>query len=59
MKKSKLIEELEDKKIIKQKDTAKSFFTEHAKHSQLRAILDPMERNWDFIKIEGKGKKSK
>ena len=59
MKKSKLIEELEEKNIIKQKDMNKSFFSEHAKHSQLRAILDPMERNWDFINIEGKGKKSR
>ncbi len=59
MRKSKLIEELENKKIIKQRDKQKPFFTDHAKHSQLRAILDPMERNWDFIEIVGKGKRSK
>ena len=59
MKKSELIKRLEDKKIIQQKDKEKSFFSEHAKHSQLRSILDPMERNWEFIEIEGKGKKSR
>ena len=59
MKKSQLIEELENANIIKQKDLDKPFFSEHAKHSQLRALLDPMERTWDFIKIDGKGKRSK
>lgn len=59
MKKSKLIEELVGKGVIKQKGTTERDFTPQAKHSQLRAILDPMERNWDFIKIEGKGRGSK
>ena len=59
MRKSELIKKLVDKNIIKQKDTTKPFFTKHAKHSQLRAILDPMERGWDFVKIEGKGRSSK
>lgn len=59
MNKSKLIEELMKNSVIKQKDITKNPFTVHAKHSQLRAILDPMERNWDFVKIEGRGRSSK
>ena len=59
MKKSRLIEELENQKIIEQKDMEKQSFSEHAKHSQLRTILDPMERTWKFIEIEGKGKRSR
>lgn len=59
MKKSQLIEELEIAEIVKQKDLGKPFFSEHAKHSQLRAILDPMEHIWDFIRIDGKGKRSR
>ncbi len=59
MKKSRLIESLEEQRIIEQRDTSKTEFSEHAKHSQLRAMLDPMERVWKFVKIEGKGKKSR
>ena len=59
MKKARLIEELENQGIIEQKDMEKQYFSEHAKHSQLRTILDPMERTWKFIEIEGKGKKSR
>lgn len=59
MKKSDLIEVLVKNDVIKQKNTTKNSFTTHAKHSQLRAILDPMERDWDFIKIDGKGRSSK
>ena len=59
MKKSKLIEELENQNIIVQKDMEKQSFSEHAKHSQLRTILDPMERIWKFIEIDGKGKRSR
>ena len=59
MKKSELIEKLVKNGVIKQKDTTKNVFTVHAKHSQLRAILDPMERNWDFVKIKGRGRSSK
>lgn len=59
LKKSQLIEELEHAEIIKQKDLDKPFFSAHAKHSQLRAILDPMEHDWDFIQVTGKGKRSR
>lgn len=59
MKKSRLIGSLEERRIIEQRDTSKTEFSEHAKHSQLRAMLDPMERVWKFVKIEGKGKKSR
>jgi len=59
MKKKELIDELISKKIIQQQDQNKQFFTDHAKHSQLRTILEPMENVWGFIGIEGKGKKSR
>ena len=59
MKKSRLIESLEEQKIIEQRDVSKTEFSEHAKHSQLRAMLDPMERTWKFIEVDGKGKKSR
>lgn len=59
MKKKELIDELISKKIIQQKDQHTQFFTDYAKHSQLRTILEPMENIWEFIKIEGKGKKSR
>ena len=47
----------------------KQSFSEHAKHSQLRTILDPMDDKnashtgpdgrWKFIEIDGKGKRSR
>lgn len=58
MRKSKLIEKLEEEKIIKIKDEHKTNLTDAAKHSQLRAILDPMENKWNFVKVEASGRRS-
>ena len=53
-----LIEELELLEIIKPKETTVDHFSIHAKHSQLRAILSPMENDWKFIKTESRGRRS-
>lgn len=58
MRKSKLIEELENMNIIKQKDDATGEFKIHAKYSQLHAVLKPLEDDWKFIKIKSQGKRS-
>lgn len=58
MRKSKLIEKLEDAKIIRKKDEKIKEFTETAKHSQLRAILDPLENEWEYVKVESSGRRS-
>lgn len=58
MRKSKIIEKLEEKGIIRQKDETKVDFTKTAKHSQLRAILDPMEYDWNYITVDAKGRRS-
>lgn len=62
LRKWRLIEILEDKGIIKQKAGSSrraqpKEFTLAAKHSQLRAILDPM-RMAEYIQIKGSGKTS-
>ncbi len=56
--KAKLIDELESKGIIRLRDETKDELTEAAKHSQLRAILDPMENEWQFIRVESSGRRS-
>jgi CRISPR locus-related DNA-binding protein len=58
MRKSKLIEKLGDEKIIKIKDETVTKLTDAAKHSQLRAILDPMENKWKFVEVEASGRRS-
>jgi CRISPR locus-related DNA-binding protein len=58
MKKSKIIDELKKNDTIKIKDEKKKFLTKSAEHSQLRAILDPMEVHWKFIKVEARGRLS-
>lgn len=58
MKKSHLISKLEEKGIIRLKDETKTDLTNSAKHSQLRAILDPMEFEWDYISVESSGRRS-
>lgn len=58
MKKSHLIEKLEESGEIKIRDEKIIKLTPAAKHSQLRAILDPMEKEWHFIKIESSGRRS-
>lgn len=58
MRKSDLINTLVTDGIISPKEPRGSIFTIHAKHSQLRAILSPMERDWNFIEIFTHGKQS-
>jgi CRISPR locus-related DNA-binding protein len=58
MKKAHLISKLEEKEIIRLKDETKVVLTKPAKHSQLRAILDPMEFDWKYIRVEASGRRS-
>lgn len=58
MRKSKLIAKLEDEKIIRIRDENVTDLTDAAKHSQLRAILDPMEKDWNFVVVESSGSRS-
>lgn len=58
MRKSDLILALEGERIIIPKESIGSDFTIHAKHSQLRAILAPMENDWKFVEIFPHGKQS-
>ncbi len=58
MRKARLIDQLESAGIIGIRDESKSELTEAAKHSQLRAILDPMETEWKYVRIEASGRRS-
>jgi len=58
MKKSRIIDELKKNDTIKLKDEKKHILTKSAEHSQLRAILDPMENHWKFINVEARGRLS-
>jgi CRISPR locus-related DNA-binding protein len=58
MRKARLIEKLEAKGIIRLKDESKMKLTEPAKLSQLRAILEPLETDWKYIKVEASGRRS-
>lgn len=58
IRKALLIKKLESKGIIRVKDENKSSLTEAAKHSQLRAILDPLENEWKYVRIDSSGRRS-
>lgn len=58
MRKTDLIEELENLKVIRKKEKPDEDFTTHAKHSQLNSFLLPMESEYNFIEIETHGKRS-
>lgn len=58
LRKSQLIERLEDEGIIKKRSKVDGEFSMSAKHSQLRALLEPMIRDWNYIKIESEGRRS-
>jgi predicted transcriptional regulator len=58
MRKARLIRDLENKGIIRLKDETKTEFTKAAKHSQLRAILDPLEKEWGCVRVETSGRRS-
>jgi len=53
-----LIDQLETLGIIKQQESSETDFSIYAKHSQLRAILSPMENDWKFIKTKTRGRRS-
>ena len=44
--------------LIRVKDENKRFLTEPAKHSQLRAILEPLEKEWKYVQVEASGRRS-
>lgn len=58
MRKKRLVEYLEDKKIIKPVDDDSEGFSQNAKLSQLRVFLDPMKDKWNFVKTEHSGRRS-
>ena len=58
MKKSKMIKELEDARVIRGIDESGSSLSGPAKHSRLRSLLDPMEREWGLISVKSSGRRS-
>lgn len=58
MRKAHLIEKLESLGIIRLRDERKSSLTEAAKHSQLRAIIEPLETEWKYVRVEASGRRS-
>lgn len=58
MRKAHLIEKLESLGIIRLRDERKSSLTEAAKHSQLRAIIEPLETEWKYVRVEAAGRRS-
>ena len=54
--KKELIEELQELKIIPVFQEASQ--ARNAPHSRLRAILDPLETHWQFVKVEARGRRS-
>lgn len=58
LRKSRLIERLENEGIIKKRSEVGGEFSASAKHSQLRALLEPMIRDWNYIQIEAEGRRS-
>jgi len=53
-----LINELERLGIIRLKDESILKLSKSAKHSQLRVTLDPMEREWNYVRVESNGRRS-
>ena len=51
-----MIEELQELKIIPSFQQASQ--PRNAPHSRLRAILDPLETHWQFVKVEARGRRS-
>ena len=58
MRKSKMIEKLSEQGIIRKEDEHGHELKGPAMHSQLRSLLDPMEREWKLIRIEASGRRS-
>ncbi len=51
-----LIRKLREIEIIR--PVTKSELSSAAAHSQLRALLEPLERDWHFVKVESRGRSS-
>lgn len=58
MRKAQLIKKLEERSVIIGRDTPTKKLSDAAKHSQLRAILQPMEKDWNYVRIEASGRRS-
>lgn len=58
MRKSEIIKYLEGEKILRKTDEQGNEFEGPAKHSQLRAFLDPMEQQWNHVRVEARGRRS-
>ena len=58
MKKSKMIEALEEAKIVRKASESGYSLSGPAKHSRLRSLLDPMEREWNLISVKSSGSRS-
>ena len=58
MRKSALISELEEIGKIRNRSDSGRELSAHAKHSQLRALLDPMQKDWNLISIKASGSRS-
>lgn len=58
LRKVKLISKLENLGIIRKRDDTRTEFTATAKHSQLKALLDPMQYEWNYIIVTTYGKRS-
>lgn len=58
VRKARLIEKLEELSVISIRDERKTELSEAAKHSQLRAILDPMGSEWKYVTVEARGRRS-
>ena len=58
MRKSALIKKLEEFHVIRETGDSGKMLTSSAKHSQLRSLLDPMEREWSLISVEARGSRS-
>jgi hypothetical protein len=55
MRKRELIQKLTELEIIiRAKENSK--LTKATKHSQLRAILNPLEKEWSYVKVEYSGR---
>ena len=59
LRKSRLIELLENEGIIKKRSEGGNDLSTSAKHSQLRVLLEPMIRDWNYIQIAAEGRRSK
>lgn len=58
MRKSKLIDELEEMKILRMVDEKGMKLSGPAKHSHLRALLNPMELQWKYVTVKASGRRS-